>query len=191
MKKSMAVLSAVLLVSLSCFGGEREEYTYLDGVYSFSVPSGWTVVGDEESFTGITISPRTNMESHVLIHSPNPHVGADELDGLIGAYLAAKFAILGGGDVDEVEQEDGILSAAYTTKLKGKEAVGCAFAFMSGDYAILIDAQAPGDDNVFLGNFESVIESLDVDPKTVQRYADELDAIGAKMLEEIAATAGL
>ncbi len=191
MKKAIPVLCAVLLLSLHCFGGERDEYTYLDGVYSFSVPSGWVVVGDEESFTGITISPRQNMESHVLIHSPNPHVGADELDGFIGAYLAAKFAVLGAGDVDEVEQEDGVMSAAYTTRLNGKEAVGYAFAFMSGNYAILIDAQAPDDDKVFLDNFASVIESLDVDPRTVQRYENDLDAIGIKMLEEIAAAAGL
>ncbi len=191
MKKAMAVLCAVLLVTVSCFGGEREEYTYLDGIYSFSVPSGWVVVGDEESLTGITISPRQNMESHVLIHSPNPHVGADELDGFIGAYLAAKFAVLGAGDVDEVEQEDGIMSAAYTTRLNGKDAVGCAFAFMSGSFAILIDAQAPGDDGVFLNNFESVIESLDVDSRAVKHYEDDLDAIGLKMLEEIAAAAGL
>ncbi|MCC8180567.1 MAG: hypothetical protein LIP23_06635 [Planctomycetes bacterium] len=191
MKKAMAILCAALLASLSCFGGEREEYTYLDGVYSFSVPSGWAVVGDEESYTGITISPRHNMESHVLIHSPNPHVGADELDGFVGAYLAAKFAALGAGEVDEVEQEDGVVTASYTTRLKGKEAVGCAFAFMSGSYAILIDAQAPDDDSVFLDNFESVIDSLEVDSRTVQRYEEELDAIGVKMLEEIAELAGL
>ncbi len=191
MKKAVTTLCAALLISMACFGGERDEYTYLDGVYSFSVPSGWVVVGDEESLTGITISPRRNMESHVLIHSPNPHVGADELDGFIGAYLAAKFAVLGVGDVDEVEQEDGVMSAVYTTRLNGKEAVGCASAFVSGRYAILIDAQAPDDDKVFLDNFESVIESLDVDSRTIKRYEADLDIIGLKMLEEIAAAAGL
>ncbi|MCC8164599.1 MAG: hypothetical protein LIQ31_00255 [Planctomycetes bacterium] len=148
-------------------------------------------MGDEESYTGITISPRQNMESHVLIHSPNPHVEAGDLDGFIGAYVAAKFALLGSGDVDEVEEDGGVLSATYTTRLNGKEAVGCASAFMSGGYAILIDAQAPDNDTVFLENFDSVIESLDVDSQKTKKCKDDLDAIGMKMLEEIAAAAGL
>ncbi len=190
MKKILLIAFAATLFSLPCWGAAMEKYQYLDGVYTFSVPEGWTVVGDEDNRTGVTISPREDMESHILFYSPNPHVDAGDLDGLVGGYLLAKFASFGGGEVDEADVEDDSCTVTYSMKLNGKDAFGVAFALMKNGYAVLIDVQAPVEDEDFLEKFDSVIDSLEISSTKVKKYAKDLDAIGQKMLEQLAEIVG-
>ncbi|MCD8350429.1 MAG: hypothetical protein LUC93_07455 [Planctomycetaceae bacterium] len=189
MKKYLLLMFAATLFSLPCWGAAMEEYEYLDGVYTFSVPKGWTVVGDEDNRTGVTISPREDMESHILFYSPNPHVDAGDLDGLVGGYLMAKFASFGGGEVDEAEVEHDSCTVTYSMKLNGKDAFGVATALMKNGYAILIDVQGPVDDEKFIDTFDTVIDSLELNSSKLKNFAKDLDAIGKKMLEQLAEAA--
>lgn len=190
MKKLFLAMLAAAMLSCSAYGGEMEEYTFLDGIYTFGVPEGWNVDADEKDHIGLAIMPTEGMESHILMLAPNPHIEG-ELKEYAETYLASKFNMMDfEWEIDETSEESfhgnpGFM-VTYDVMIGTEEGSGFVIVFEIDGYAILLDAQGPDSDSEFLENLHAVFESLDVDSDMFEDYEDELDEIGRKILQELA-----